>query len=529
MSPKIWLLLILLFACLLTSFLGMVIHGLFTGQPGPGGEIRIHFVAFLLSLLSFFYSFQGLLVFWRPPTFTPLPIYARIFYYGVVSFFSLLIMIGYAMAERSDGAGWATFLLFLNLLIIYLIIMEKDGAGTFLKVDHEDQEERALEAKGPSCLSCKGCLAISGIWFNRFLKFLVLIFLGLMINGAFLAGRGHVAYPPRGQMIDVVLANGQEVRFHVLCERPAGAGEGEPIIWLEPGSNHFIGDFFGMQEELRKANRRFCVYDSLGQGDSGPHPADFEIEYYAELLAALNEREEGDAYKVDGPLLLVGWGGGGPKIYQYASNHPENVAGMVLMDSYPNNYEWDYLQLEENLTDAELQRKRSIDLLGRTMLLNILRGLGAPWGLTPIFIPPSSTFVPQELEPEKRYHLLVDKTWNTQYYLLNHIRRQERENEPFEEMELDPSIPVLHIMSVSENYGNSSAICAEEGASFPSEECDKVLMLERYAFEVRANLTTNSENGTLTLCYGCEQDFPSTRPAFTVQAILDAFGSIQLA
>jgi pimeloyl-ACP methyl ester carboxylesterase len=90
---------------------------------------------------------------------------------------------------------------------------------------------------------------------------------------------------------------------------------GDSTVWdrVQPGVARFT---------------RVCSYDRAGEGRSDPGPAAGTLqqtvnELHRLLLAA----------KVPKPYVLVGASWGGPIARVYASQHPELVAGMVLVDS----------------------------------------------------------------------------------------------------------------------------------------------------------------------------------------------------
>ena len=115
-----------------------------------------------------------------------------------------------------------------------------------------------------------------------------------------------------------------------------------------------------------------CVYDRANLGGSGPAPGPRGL---AELVGDLEGLLQ--AAKIPGPYVLVGTSGGGYITAGYADNHPDQVAGIVLLESaapfrirlpksrgnrlgQPTNVEHrDYLQVEK---DAWAARKRIGDI-----------------------------------------------------------------------------------------------------------------------------------------------------------------------
>jgi pimeloyl-ACP methyl ester carboxylesterase len=125
------------------------------------------------------------------------------------------------------------------------------------------------------------------------------------------------AYPMPGQLIDV---GGH--RLHLNC-----TGAGSPTVVLEPG----LGEASSAMAWIAPAvahDTRVCVYDRAGRGwsDAAEDPQD--AAQTATDLHTLLERAN-----VPGPYVLAGHSFGGLYILTFAANYPDQVAGMVLLDS----------------------------------------------------------------------------------------------------------------------------------------------------------------------------------------------------
>lgn len=114
------------------------------------------------------------------------------------------------------------------------------------------------------------------------------------------------------------------------------AGEGSPTIILEAGGQD-DSDTWGPADgrpffdQLQQLSRT-CAYDRANIGRSDPAPGPRFAQDSADDLAALLSAAE-----VPGPYLLVGSSWGGILVAAYAADHPEDVAGMVLLDAaYPS-------------------------------------------------------------------------------------------------------------------------------------------------------------------------------------------------
>ncbi|WP_051476849.1 alpha/beta hydrolase [Arthrobacter sp. Br18] len=125
------------------------------------------------------------------------------------------------------------------------------------------------------------------------------------------------AYPMPGRSIDV---GGHSL--HLNC-----TGSGTPTVVLEPGAGE-MSSVLGWVAPAVAPNTRVCVYDRAGRGWSEPADTDQDGAQIATDLHTLLER--GD---VPGPYVLAGHSFGGLYTLTFAARYPEEVGGLVLVDS----------------------------------------------------------------------------------------------------------------------------------------------------------------------------------------------------
>ncbi|HOU13650.1 MAG TPA: alpha/beta hydrolase [Anaerolineae bacterium] len=131
-------------------------------------------------------------------------------------------------------------------------------------------------------------------------------------------------FPPPGQLVDV---GGH--KLHLLC-----MGEkqpGQPTVILESGHGAWSNDWRTVQPEIARF-ARVCAYDRAGFGWSEPGPRPRTPERIMTELHTLLTRA-GEA----GPYLLVGHSMGGPLARLFFTLYPQDVAGMVWIDSGHEN------------------------------------------------------------------------------------------------------------------------------------------------------------------------------------------------
>jgi pimeloyl-ACP methyl ester carboxylesterase len=125
------------------------------------------------------------------------------------------------------------------------------------------------------------------------------------------------AYPMPGQLIDV---GGH--RLHLRC-----TGSGSPTVVLEPGAGEMSSNLGWIAPAVARETR-VCVYDRAGRGWSEPASTAQDGAQIATDLHTLLQRGH-----VPGPYVLAGHSFGGLYVLTFAARYPEEVAGMVLVDS----------------------------------------------------------------------------------------------------------------------------------------------------------------------------------------------------
>jgi len=114
-------------------------------------------------------------------------------------------------------------------------------------------------------------------------------------------------------------------RLHIHC---TGRNvEGSPTVVLEAGLGDSSAVWNQVQAEVAKFTR-VCSYDRAGLGGSEPAPVPRTIEA---VVADLHELLMNA--KIPGAYVLAGHSLGGILTRLYASRYPDEVAGMVLVDS----------------------------------------------------------------------------------------------------------------------------------------------------------------------------------------------------
>jgi pimeloyl-ACP methyl ester carboxylesterase len=111
-------------------------------------------------------------------------------------------------------------------------------------------------------------------------------------------------------------------------------GSGTPVVILEAGWGDTSETWELVMPEVAR-HTRVCAYDRVGLGSSDPGP---EPETYLEAVEDLHKLLV--EAEVKGPYILVGHSLGGMYIRLFQAEYPEEVAGLVLVDSsHPESFE----------------------------------------------------------------------------------------------------------------------------------------------------------------------------------------------
>src|SRR4051812_31230487 len=148
----------------------------------------------------------------------------------------------------------------------------------------------------------------------------VLVILVLLALGGGYEAIGHATAPTvamGGQLVDV-----GPYRLHLECTGSRG-----PTVVLEPGGGGSAASL-GLIAPAVARDSRVCVYDRAGRGWSDPAASPPDGAQIATDLHTLLNRAH-----VPGPYVLAGHSFGGLYVRAYAAKYPNEVAGIVVIDS----------------------------------------------------------------------------------------------------------------------------------------------------------------------------------------------------
>ncbi|MDO9433091.1 MAG: alpha/beta hydrolase [Phenylobacterium sp.] len=146
------------------------------------------------------------------------------------------------------------------------------------------------------------------------------ILLALWIGAGFAVVALSGQFEPSGHFVDV---GGRKLRL--VCEGPKSD---KPVVWMEAGAWGLAADFAAIQQGLTQKGVRSCAYDRAGMGFSDPGPTPRDSAAIASDLAKLIK-----ASGEQGPFILMAHSMGGQHVRLFAGEHPEMVAGLVLLEA----------------------------------------------------------------------------------------------------------------------------------------------------------------------------------------------------
>ena len=208
--------------------------------------------------------------------------------------------------------------------------------------------------------------------FFRIISILILVILILAIitltAGAIAKANLAKQYPVPGQLVDV-----GGYKMHIYC-----VGEGSPTVILDAGFGDFSATWVQVQPEVAKTTR-VCSYDRTGYGWSDPSPQPRTAGRISDELHILLVNAN-----IQGPYMLVGHSLGGLLLRVYAHKYPDEVVGMILVDS---THEDQYIRLTGAVPAyLEVLERGNEQMYGQYRLFGLLSSSGV-MALVPQSIP----------------------------------------------------------------------------------------------------------------------------------------------
>ena len=128
--------------------------------------------------------------------------------------------------------------------------------------------------------------------------------------------------PPSDQMVNI---GTHRLQIHL-------EGKGTPTVVIDAGITDQLDKLRSLQARIARFTR-VVTYNRAGYGQSEPGPLPRHSGREAQELKTLLEKAS-----IPGPYVLVGHSLGALNVQVFASNYPNDVAGVVLLDSPPLSF-----------------------------------------------------------------------------------------------------------------------------------------------------------------------------------------------
>jgi pimeloyl-ACP methyl ester carboxylesterase len=419
---------------------------------------------------------------------------AGLFYFGAAFALSLLLIILFAIATHATGLGWS---LFMAVIIVFDLFVLLRRYGTYKK-QHENKDVRDNH-------KVRGKKLKALIIINYVFAVLSLIFLSLLVNGAYTGAYGIFNYPPRGKFMTVTLSDGEPQTIHYICNGPLNSSYN--TFWFEVGGGHVAADFYGIQKLLTESNVRSCIYDRPGMGWSSLAHKTNPF-WYKEMLDASGEK---------GPFVLCGWAAGGLIMLNATIQYPDLVSALVLMDASSSTEAEAYAFSRQVSAEVAEQWYRG-EIASRYSLFDVIRGIGTPAGLMQYFLPRNpQDYFPQDLYDEFYWFSLQENFWMTQFFALQDLVNNPRS---FDEDKFPRHVPIGILMS----HSNVTQKCVDNNYPINSTNCIILQREEEFYNAARLQYVNRTDNATVIVCEDCDLGFPVKKPHFVVNALVEMFG-----
>jgi len=162
-----------------------------------------------------------------------------------------------------------------------------------------------------------------------FVLYPVFVVLAVSAAGGAIETYAEAHDPGAGEMPGRLVSVGDH-RLHIDC-----TGTGSPTVVLEAGLAEISTMMSAWLAPDLATTTRVCVYDRAGRGwsESAKGPQDGE-QVAADLHTLLHNAGE------QGPFVLAGHSAGGIYVLNFAKLHPDEVAGVALLDAmHPEQYD----------------------------------------------------------------------------------------------------------------------------------------------------------------------------------------------
>lgn len=304
--------------------------------------------------------------------------------------------------------------------------------------------------------------------------------------------RDLIKYPPLGSLVDVGTH-----KLHIISSGEKTA-KNQPAVVLDAGLGCSSIDWMLVQPEIAKF-AHVCSYDRAGYGWSEESSTPRTSENIVKELHTLLHNAQ-----IPAPYILVGHSSGGTNVQLYASTYPDEVAGIVLVDSSHEN------QLQE-MPEKMLKLMANIEKEAW-----IAKSFLAPVGFLRLmqqclFVAKIKEAAAQQKYPEAFLDMRIANMCTTKF-----MRTAYEENKNFTKS-------LEQIKQTSRSFGATplTVIAAGNFEELEAGGCDEEtigLMMEMRKKHMH-DLSTRSTKGKLVIAQKSGHMIPLDQPEIIVQSV----------
>jgi len=282
-------------------------------------------------------------------------------------------------------------------------------------------------------------------------------------------------YPPIGKMVDV---GGYQLHIH-------SQGEGGPTVVFDSGLGCTALDWSLVQPELSKTTG-VVSYDRAGYGWSDESPLERTSENIVKELHTLLHNA-GEL----GPYILVGHSFGGNNVRLFASQYPDEVAGVVLVDA----------------SHEDLPAKMPMPKINKNQLLFM-----SYTGVMRLFTQ-SQQLKALSVFPKEVQSAYLSQTLSTKLF-----KTCLKEGEALEKSCAQLKIAGGHLGSKPLTVISAGKIMSSEGTGYTQEQINAIME----PFELlQQDLVTKSTKGKRVIAKESDHLVPRNQPKIIISAVLE--------